>query len=148
MNLSKFVHYQVDRYMSTIFSKIVSGEIPAYKVAESNDFLAFLDISPLAIGHVLVIPKNETDYVFDIEDDEYMRMWIFAKIVAQGIKKVIPCRKVGIAVVGLEVAHAHIHLIPINKVSDINFERAKLSPSAEEMTTVAEAIRQAVVSVT
>ncbi|MFZ4863739.1 HIT family protein [Sphingobacterium sp. Mn56C] len=133
--------------MSTIFSKIISGEIPAYKVAESNDFLAFLDISPLAPGHVLVIPKKETDYIFDIADDEYMGMWIFAKIVAQGIKAVFPCRKVGIAVVGLEVAHAHIHLVPLNQVSDMNFERPKLSLPAEELTQIAEDIRKAIVSV-
>lgn len=134
--------------MSTIFSKIISGEIPAYKVAESNDYLAFLDISPLTPGHVLVIPKKETDYIFDINDDEYMGMWVFAKIVSQGIKKVIPCRKVGVAVVGLEVAHAHIHLIPINEVRDMNFEKAKLSLPADEMTRIAEEIRHAVVSIT
>lgn len=134
--------------MSTIFSKIISGEIPAYKVAESNDYLAFLDISPLAAGHVLVIPKKETDYIFDINDDEYMGMWVFAKIVSQGIKKVIPCRKVGVAVVGLEVAHAHIHLIPLNQVNDMNFEKEKLSLPVEEMTRIAEEIRHAVVSIT
>ncbi|MFD2555965.1 HIT family protein [Sphingobacterium tabacisoli] len=134
--------------MSTIFSKIISGKIPAYKVAESNDYLAFLDISPLTPGHVLVIPKTETDYIFDINDDEYMGMWVFAKIVAQGIKKVFPCRKVGVAVVGLEVAHAHIHLIPLNEVSDMNFEKAKLSLPTEEMTKIADEIRHAVVSIT
>ncbi|MBD1425117.1 HIT family protein [Sphingobacterium arenae] len=134
--------------MSTIFSKIVSGEIPAYKVAESIDYLAFLDISPLAKGHVLVIPKKETDYIFDINDDEYMGMWVFAKIVAQGIKKVFPCPKVGVAVVGLEVAHAHIHLIPINKVDDMNFARPKLSLSNDEMMKIAEDIREAISEVT
>jgi len=134
--------------MSTIFSKIVSGEIPAYKVAESIDYLAFLDISPLAKGHVLVIPKKETDYIFDINDDEYMGMWVFAKIVAQGIKKVFPCPKVGVAVVGLEVAHAHIHLIPINQVDDMNFARPKLSLSNDEMTKIAEDIREAISEVT
>ncbi|MCC2599249.1 HIT family protein [Sphingobacterium sp. FBM7-1] len=134
--------------MSTIFSKILSGELPAYKVAESIDYLAFLDISPLTRGHVLVIPKKETDYIFDINDDQYMGMWVFAKIVAQGIKKVFPCPKVGIAVVGLEVAHAHIHLIPLNKVDDMNFARPKLSLSDEEMTKIAEDIRQAISEVT
>lgn len=134
--------------MSTIFSKIVSGEIPAYKVAESNDFLAFLDVRPLTQGHVLVIPKKETDYIFDIHDDEYMGMWVFAKIVAQGIKKVFPCRKVGVAVVGLEVAHAHIHLIPLNQVDDMNFARPKLDIAAEEMTQIAEQIREAISEVT
>lgn len=134
--------------MSTIFSKIISGEIPSYKVAESNDYLAFLDISPLTRGHVLVIPKKETDYIFDIADDEYMGMWVFAKIVAQAIKEVFPCRKVGIAVVGLEVAHAHIHLLPINEVHDMNFERPKLSLPDDEMNEIAEKIRKAVASVT
>ncbi|HMR18399.1 MAG TPA: HIT family protein [Sphingobacterium sp.] len=134
--------------MSTIFSKIISGEIPSYKVAESNDYLAFLDISPLTRGHVLVIPKKETDYIFDIEDDEYMGMWVFAKIVAQGIKKVFPCRKIGIAVVGLEVAHAHIHLIPLNEVTDMSFERPKLSLPHDEMNSIAEDIRKAVASIT
>lgn len=134
--------------MSTIFSKIISGEIPSYKVAESNDYLAFLDVSPLTRGHVLVIPKKETDYIFDIADDEYMGMWVFAKIVAQAIKEVFPCRKVGIAVVGLEVAHAHIHLLPINEVNDMNFERPKLSLPDDEMNEIAEKIRKAVASVT
>lgn len=130
--------------MSTIFKKIISGEIPAYKVAENDDYLAFLDISPLTPGHVLVIPKKETDYIFDIEDEEYMNMWIFAKRVSKGIKNVFPCRKVGIAVVGLEVAHAHIHLIPLNKVSDMNFEKAKLSLPQEEMIKIAADIRNAI----
>ncbi|MFD1768210.1 HIT family protein [Sphingobacterium suaedae] len=134
--------------MSTIFSKIVSGEIPAYKVAESNDYLAFLDVNPLTQGHVLVIPKKETDYIFDIHDDEYMGMWVFAKIVAQGIQRVFPCRKVGVAVVGLEVAHAHIHLIPLNQVDDMNFARPKLSLSSEEMISIAERIREAISRVT
>lgn len=134
--------------MSTIFSKIVAGDIPAYKVAESNDFLAFLDISPLAKGHVLVIPKKETDYIFDIEDDEYMALWVFAKIVAQGIKKVIPCVKVGVAVVGLEVAHAHIHLVPINKISDLNFAGPKLSLAEDELHEIATTIRESIVGIT
>lgn len=134
--------------MSTIFSKIIAGEIPAYKVAESNDYLAFLDISPLTRGHVLVIPKKETDYIFDIDNDEYMGLWVFAKIVSQGIKKVFPCVKVGIAVVGLEVAHAHIHLIPLNKVSDMSFDKPKLSLPADEMKQIAEDIRQAISEVT
>ncbi len=134
--------------MSTIFSKIVAGEIPAYKVAESNDYLAFLDVNPLTRGHVLVIPKKETDYIFDIEDDAYMGMWVFAKIVAQGIKKVFPCPKVGIAVVGLEVAHAHIHLMPLNSIDDMNFALPKLKLSNEEMAKIAEDIRQAIAEVT
>jgi len=134
--------------MSTIFSKIVSNEIPAYKVAESIDFLAFLDVNPLTRGHVLVIPKKETDYIFDINDEEYMGMWVFAKIVAQGIKEVFPCPKVGIAVVGLEVAHAHIHLIPINQVDDMNFSRPKLQLAEEEMNSIAEKVRLAISKVT
>jgi len=134
--------------MPTVFSKIVDGEIPAYKVAESNDYLAFLDINPLAMGHVLVIPKKETDYLFDIEDSVYTGLWIFAKIVALGIKKVYPCEKVGVAVVGLEVAHAHIHLVPINAVGDLNFERPKLQLSPKELAESAEAIKSAVLSIT
>ncbi|WP_257656938.1 HIT family protein [Parapedobacter lycopersici] len=134
--------------MPTVFSKIVNGEIPAYKVAESNDYLAFLDINPLTKGHVLVIPKKETDYVFDMDDSEYTGLWIFAKIVAQGIKKVYPCEKVGVAVVGLEVAHAHIHLIPIDEVGDMNFNKPKLQLSPDELTESAEAIKNAVLSIT
>ncbi|SEK94924.1 HIT family protein [Parapedobacter koreensis] len=134
--------------MPTLFSRIVAGEIPAYKVAESNDYLAFLDINPLAKGHVLVIPKRETDYVFDMEDDDYMGLWIFAKIVAHAIKQVYPCEKVGVAVVGLEVAHAHIHLVPINAVDDINFSRPKLTLTQEELAESAEAIKNSVLSIT
>ncbi|MCL7989264.1 HIT family protein [Sphingobacterium sp. lm-10] len=134
--------------MSTIFSQIVSGEIPAYKVAESNDYLAFLDVRPIAKGHVLVVPKEETDYIFDIGDDAYMGMWMFAKIVAQGIKKAIPCARVGVAVVGLEVAHAHIHLVPINQISDLNFEKPKLDFSEEEMLAISEQVREAISEVT
>jgi len=130
--------------MSTIFSKIISGEIPSYKVAENDSFLAFLDISPLTAGHVLVVPKKEVDYIFDIEDEEYQALWEFAKYVAKGIKKVFDCRKVGVAVVGLEVAHAHIHLIPMNQVSDMNFEKPKLSLPKEEMEKIATAIGDAI----
>src|SRR6201996_583755 len=117
----------------SIFSKIVAGEIPAYKVAESVDYLAFLDISPLAEGHVLVIPKQEVDYIFDMDDELYTGLQIFAKIVAKGLKAAVPCKKVGVAVIGLEVPHAHIHLIPMNKVDDMNFARPKLSFPAEQM---------------
>lgn len=134
--------------MSTIFSKIVSGEIPAYKVAESNDYLAFLDIKAIAKGHVLVIPKIETDYIFDMGDDAYMGMWMFAKIVAQGIQKAIPCERVGVAVVGLEVAHAHIHLVPINQISDLNFEKPKLEFSEEDLLAISEQVREAISEVT
>ncbi|MEI5984580.1 MULTISPECIES: HIT family protein [Sphingobacterium] len=134
--------------MSTIFSKIIAGEIPAHKVAESNDYLAFLDVNPLAEGHVLVIPKKETDYIFDIDDEEYMGMWVFAKIVAQGIKNAFPCKKVGVAVVGLEVAHAHIHLIPLNNVHDMNFEKPKLKLEDQLMSDIAEKIRESISSIT
>jgi histidine triad (HIT) family protein len=126
----------------TIFSKIVSGEIPAYKVAETNDFLAFLDISPLAEGHVLAIPKHEVDYIFDLDDETYVGLQLFAKIVAAGIRKAIPCKRIGVAVIGLEVPHTHIHLIPMNSVSDLNFSRPKLSFTPEQLEATAEKIRQ------
>src|SRR6201995_5252863 len=127
----------------TIFSKIVAGEIPAYKVAETVEFLAFLDINPLAEGHVLVIPKKEVDYLFDLDDETYTGLQIFAKIVATGLRKAIPCQRIGVAVIGLEVPHAHIHLIPLNKVSDINFERPKLNPTPEQLAATADKIREA-----
>ncbi len=129
----------------TIFSKIVAGEIPAYKVAETNDYLAFLDISPLAEGHVLVIPKQEVDYIFDLDDELYTGLQIFAKIVAKGLGKAIPCKRIGVAVIGLEVPHAHIHLVPMNSVSDLNFARPKLSFSPEQLQATAEKIRAALV---
>lgn len=132
--------------MSTVFSKIVSGEIPAHKVAETNDFIAFLDINPLARGHVLVIPKKETDYIFDMKDDEYMGIWMLTKIISEGIKEAFPCEKVGVAVVGLEVAHAHIHLIPINNVHDMDFSRDKLTLTNDELTADALKIRSALSS--
>jgi len=129
--------------MSTIFSKIVSGEIPAYKVAESNEFLAFLDISPLAEGHVLVIPKVEVDYIFALDDETYTGLQLFAKIVATGLKEAIPCKRIGVAVIGLEVPHAHIHLIPMNRVDDLNFARPKMSFTPEQLEETAEKIRTA-----
>jgi histidine triad (HIT) family protein len=124
----------------TIFSKIINGEIPAYKVAENDNFLAFLDIFPLSKGHTLVIPKNETDYIFDMESEEYANLWKFAQKVAIAQKKVIDCQRIGVAVIGLEVAHAHIHLVPINGVEDINFSREKLSFTKEEFEEVAQLI--------
>ncbi|UEG53014.1 HIT family protein [Mucilaginibacter daejeonensis] len=127
----------------SVFSKIISGEIPAYKVAESVDFLAFLDIGPLAEGHVLVIPKKEVDYLFDLEDELYTGLQLFAKIVATALKAAIPCKKVGVAVIGLEVPHAHIHLIPMNRVDDMNFARPKLSFTPEELEATAEKIKAA-----
>ena len=123
--------------MPSIFSRIVSGEIPCYKVAENEEFLAFLDIMPLSKGHTLVIPKVETDYIFDIEDESYRRLWIFAKDVSKRLKKQIPCKRIGVSVVGLEVPHAHIHLIPINQIEDMNFSKEKLSMSSEELALVA-----------
>jgi histidine triad (HIT) family protein len=130
--------------MPSIFSKIVNGEIPAYKVAEDDRFLAFLDINPLAEGHTLVIPKQEVDYVFDLDDKFYADYFVFAKKVAVAIKKVVPCEKVGIAVVGLEVAHAHIHLIPINTIYDIDFKKPKLKFTREEFEEISGKIADAI----
>ena len=127
----------------TIFSKIVAGEIPAHVVAETIDYLAFLDISPLAEGHVLAIPKKEVDYLFDMDDELYTGLQIFAKIVATGMKKAIPCKRIGVAVIGLEVPHAHIHLIPMNRVDDLNFARPKLNFTNEELAATALKIREA-----
>jgi histidine triad (HIT) family protein len=129
--------------MASIFSKIVSGEIPAFKVAEDDRFLAFLDINPLAKGHVLVIPKEETDYIFDLDDQLYSDYFVFAKKVAVAIKKVIPCKKIGIAVIGLEVAHAHIHLVPINTIYDIDFKQPKLNLTNEELGEITQMIVKA-----
>lgn len=119
--------------MSTIFSKIVNGEIPCYKVMEDDKFLAFLDVFPLAKGHTLVIPKKVVDYIFDMEDDDLAAMLVFSKQVAMLLKASIPCKKIGVSVIGLEVPHAHIHLIPIQNVSDMNFSAPKLSFSEKEM---------------
>ena len=130
--------------MSSIFNKIISGEIPSHKVAENDDFLAFLDINPLAKGHTLVIPKNETDYIFDIENEEYQKLWLFAKEVSKGIKEVFPCEKIGVSVVGLEVPHAHIHLIPINSVADMNFSKEKLTLENDELASIAKSISKAI----
>lgn len=124
----------------TIFSRIVAGEIPSYKVAENDEFYAFLDIAPLQKGHTLVIPKREVDYIFDLTDEEIGRMQIFAKKVAVAMKKAIPCIKVGQAVLGLEVPHAHIHLVPMQSEKDLNFANEKLSLSSEEMASIAESI--------
>jgi histidine triad (HIT) family protein len=129
--------------MATIFSKIISGEIPCYKVAENDDFLAFLDIQPLRKGHVLVIPKLEIDYIFDMEDDQLGKMMAFSKTVAHKIKAVFPCRKVGVTVIGLEVPHAHIHLIPINGIQDMNFSQEKMVLSSAELDEISKALQQA-----
>ena len=130
--------------MSTIFSKIVTGEISSYKVAEDERFLAFLDIFPLANGHVLVIPKKKTDYIFEIDSKEYLLFWQFAKQVAKAMNKVVDCERIGVAVIGLEVPHAHIHLVPINGVDDINFEKQKLKFSEQEFEDIARKIREEV----
>ena len=130
--------------MSSIFSKIVTGDLPAFKVAEDESHLAFLDINPLAYGHVLVIPKKETDYIFDIISSEYVQLLIFAQQVAKAIDQLINCKRIGMAVIGLEVPHAHIHLVPLNNVSDINFDRPKLSFTNDEMQDMASRIRAAI----
>ena len=126
--------------MSSIFSKIVRGEIPSYKIAEDDHYLAFLDIFPLAVGHVLVIPKNETDSIFELNNQEYQGLWLFAKKISKAIEKTIPCKRVGIAVIGLEVPHAHIHLIPLQTVEDINFSKPKLKLEPDMMKGIAEKI--------
>lgn len=118
--------------MASIFSRIVVGEIPCYKIAENDKFFAFFDISPLVPGHTLVIPKKEEDYIFDISDADLAEMMVFAKKIAVAIKKSIPCRKVGVAVIGLEVPHAHIHLVPMQKEGDLDFRREKMHPTEEQ----------------
>ncbi len=122
--------------MATIFSRIAAGEIPCYKVAENEQYFAFLDISPLAKGHTLVIPKKETDYIFRLNDSELSGLMVFAKKIALALETAIPCQRIGVAVIGLEVPHTHIHLIPLQSVSDINFERPKLSLPKEEMEEI------------
>lgn len=126
--------------MATIFSKIVSGEIPAFKVAENEEFLAFLDINPLVMGHTLVIPKKEINYIFEVEDDVLSRMIVFAKKVAIAVEKTIPCKRIGVAVIGLEVPHCHIHLVPLNVMNDINFSQPKLTPAMDELAVICEKI--------
>lgn len=129
--------------MASIFTKIINGEIPAYKVAETEEFLAFLDVYPIAKGHTLVIPKVEIDYIFDLDDDLLGRLMIFAKQVGKKVEKVVPCQRIGIAAIGLEVPHTHIHLVPINSIGDINFSREKLKFSDAEMAELANQIRNA-----
>ena len=129
--------------MATIFSKIIAGEIPSYKVAEDDRFYAFLDINPMVKGHTLVVPKREVDYIFDLDDEELAAMHVFAKHVALAIQKVFPCRKVGEAVLGLEVPHAHIHLIPMQSEKDMLFSNPKLQLSDEEFKSIASAIHKA-----
>ena len=126
--------------MPSLFSRIVAGEIPCYKIAENDHCLAFLDINPLKEGHTLVIPKKEIDYLFDIDDPLYTELMLFSKKVSAAIEKAIPCKRIGVAVIGLEVPHAHIHLIPINSVSDMNFAKPKLTFSKEQLSYTAEKI--------
>lgn len=130
--------------MPSIFSKIINREIPGHIVAEDSNYIAILDISPLVAGHVLVIPKVEQDYIFDMDDAAVSGLTVFAKKVAKAIKATIPCKRVGVAVIGLEVPHVHIHLVPMNSMGDINFSKPKLSPSKEELAAVADKIKAAV----
>lgn len=127
--------------MASIFTKIIQGEIPCYKIAENDRFLAFLDVFPLVHGHILVVPKKETDYIFDIEDQELAEMMVFAKKVAKAQKAAVTCKRIGVAVIGLEVPHAHIHLVPMNSANDVNFTQPKIKPTPEELTSMAEKIK-------
>lgn len=129
--------------MATIFSRIIAGEIPCYKVAENDRFFAFLDINPLVKGHTLVVPKQEVDYIFDLSDDDLAAMHVFAKSVAGAIEQAVPCKRVGVSVIGLEVPHAHIHLIPINKEGDMILSNPKLKLTSEEFAAIAQAIHAA-----
>ncbi len=129
--------------MATIFTKIINREIPGHIIAEDDRFIAFLDIMPLVLGHVLVVPKKETDYIFDLDDATLADLYVFAKKIAVAQKKVIPCKRIGIAVIGLEVPHTHVHLVPMNTTGDINFTRPKLSPTPAELSAVAEQLRNA-----
>jgi len=126
--------------MATIFTKIIKGEIPCYRVAEDERFFAFLDINPLHAGHTLVVPKKETDYLFDLDDDTYAGLMLFSKKVAAAIEKAVVCKRIGVAVVGLEVPHVHVHLIPMNTMDDINFLKPKLKFTPEEFKKIAEKI--------
>jgi histidine triad (HIT) family protein len=126
--------------MATIFTRIIKGEIPCYKIAEDDNYFAFLDISPLREGHTLVVPRIETDYIFDLDDEKLSGMIIFAKRVAEAIREAIPCNRIGIAILGLEVPHAHIHLVPMDSMEDVNFRNPKLKLSQEEFKAIAEKI--------
>lgn len=127
--------------MPSIFTKIINRDIPGYIVAEDNHFIAFLDIMPLSLGHTLVVPKREEDYIFDLDDSELTAMIVFAKRVAKAIEKAVPCKRIGLAVIGLEVPHAHIHLVPLNSMADINFSKPKLSLTKEEFISIVEKIK-------
>ena len=129
--------------MPSIFSRIINGEIPAWKVAESEHFLAFLDVNPLAKGHTLIVPKLETDYFFDLSDEEISGIMLFSKKVASSLRSTLPCLRIGMSVIGLEVPHAHVHLVPLKNMGDINFSNSRLNLSAEEMEAIAASIRSA-----
>jgi histidine triad (HIT) family protein len=129
--------------MPSIFSRIINGEIPAWKVAESERFLAFLDVNPLAKGHTLIVPKIETNYFFDLSDEEITSIMLFSKKVATALRSTLPCLRIGMSVIGLEVPHAHVHLVPLNNMGDINFSNSRLNLSAEEMEAIAASIRSA-----
>ncbi|MDO1447939.1 HIT family protein [Rhodocytophaga aerolata] len=128
--------------MATLFTRIINGEIPCHKIAEDDRYLAFLDINPAAVGHTLVIPKAEVDYIFNLDDDTYTGLMLFAKKIAPALAKSVPCLRIGVAVIGLEVPHTHVHLIPLNTMNDINFSKPKLKLSQEELAATAEKIRQ------
>jgi histidine triad (HIT) family protein len=130
--------------MPSIFTRIINREIPAHIVAEDAQYIAFLDINPLVLGHTLVVPKTEVDFIFDLDDQTLAGLNVFAKKVALGIKKAIPCKRIGVAVIGLEVPHTHVHLVPMNTMGDLNFTRPKLNPSKEELAFAAEKIRSAI----
>ena len=138
-----FVPYIYKKIAMTIFSKIINGEIPAYKIAESDKFIAFLDIEPLVTGHVLVVPKVEVNKIFDVPDDYLAAMLVFAKPIAHAIEKIFDCKRCGISVIGLEVPHAHMHLVPINSANDLNFTRPKLNPTEDELKVVYEKLKAA-----
>ena len=129
--------------MPSIFTKIINREIPGYIVAEDDQYIAFLDINPLVVGHTLVVPKQEVDFIFDLDDQTLAGLHVFAKKVANAIKKTVPCKRIGVAVIGLEVPHTHVHLVPMNTMADLNFTRSKLSPSKVELETVARQIQDA-----
>lgn len=130
--------------MATIFTKIINGEIPCYRITEDENYFAFLDINPLKAGHTLVVPKKETDYIFDIEDNQLAGMMLFSKKIAAAIKKAFPCKRIGVAILGLEVPHAHIHLIPMDAMEDVNFKNPKLKFSPEEFKEIAARITREV----
>ena len=128
--------------MSTIFTRIIKGEIPSYKIAENEKFLAFLDINPLRAGHTLVVPKKETDYIFDLDNDDLSELILFSKKIAGAIKEAVPCNRIGVAVLGLEIPHAHVHLVPMDSMEDLNFKKPKLRFSPEEFKQIAKSISE------